>query len=70
MKKSKKQRKNEFKKRIQKGIVIEEPKKVSKNSSVDDNMQIQEDPSVIVQRILLRRVRGHNGKNENEELER
>ena len=75
MKKSKKQRKNDFKKRLRKDVVIKEPKESRepekiKDTKIDKDMSTQEDPSIIAQRILLRRVRGHNGKTDDEELER
>ena len=72
MKKSKKQRKNDFKKRLRKDVVIKESKESEKvkDTRIDKDMSTQEAPSIIAQRILLRRVRGHNGKTDDEELER
>lgn len=68
MKKSKNQRKNDFLQRIKIDEVNKKAEKIKDNDKGKE--LIQEAPSIISQRILLRRVRGHIGKAEDEELER
>ncbi len=67
-KKSKNQRKKEFLQRIKKDEVIENTDE--KKDRVEDKKPKQEAPSIIAQRILMRRLRGHIGKKDDEELER
>ncbi len=68
MKKSKKIRKKEFLQRLKVDEVIEKAKE--SKDEVEDKKTKQEAPSKTIQEDLLRRVRGHVGKTEDEELER